>query len=121
MPVRDFKLDVNGDLTVENGDFAVVADQDAVAQGIAIRLRLIQSEYWLDESQGVPWLDGILGKPAKSDQEIEEILRAAIAATPDVTKVVSTGFVRGANRTATISYSVLTVYSTTPLQGQVTI
>ena len=68
MPIRDFLQDANGDLAVVNGDFArsggdsVDANQAAVKQAIAIRVKFFLAEYFLDESIGVDWLGQILVK-----------------------------------------------------------
>ena len=59
MPVRDFLSDATGDLAVVNGDFALVADAAPVVQGIAIRLKMVLGEYWLDEEVGVDWIGSI--------------------------------------------------------------
>lgn len=123
-PVRDFALDsTTWDAKIENGDLAVVEDQEAVRQGIAVRLKMMLGEYYLDLGVGVPWIQRILGKGADhaTDAEIKEILRACIASTPDVTQVQNVDFEKGADRRYTISYAVLTVYSTTTLTGQVTV
>ena len=125
MPTRDFKIGADGDLAIENGDVALVSDQDAVIQAIKIKIKMLLGECWLDESIGLPWIGnglnrGILGKPAMSDPEIDMALHDVIAKVPDVTDVVSAGLVRGAGRTATINFSVRTIYSTKPATGQVT-
>lgn len=119
--VRDFLLDDDGNLAVVNGDFATISDADAVLQGIKIRLRLFAGEYWLDEAEGVPWIDQILVKNP-DPLVVRELLRQAIAATPDVLEVTSTALeIDDATRAASISFAVTTIYSPDPVTGEVTI
>lgn len=118
-PVRDFLLSDDDGLAVVNGDFATVSGQDAVAQAITIRLRMFLGEVWLDESIGVPWIQEILGKN-RDPVRVRQILSDEIAKIPDVLEVVGTDLVLDPQtRAFTVSYSVRTIYSTTPLSGQV--
>lgn len=111
--VRDFLADDLGDLAIVNGDFATVADAAAVPQGIACRVGLFRGEYWLDESEGVPWLDEILGRN-RDPLVVRALITDAIATTPDVTEVVGAALeLDGATRLASIRYTVTTAYSTT--------
>ena len=125
MPVRDFLQDASGDLAVVNGDFAVVGGQTndanlaAVRQSIGIRTRLFLGEAWLDNSKGVDWLGKILVKNPNPSTVTTEI-STAIASAPDVTNVVAAQLVVGADREASIDYSVGTAYSSAPITGTVT-
>ncbi len=117
-PVRDFLADDDGDLAVVNGDFAFAIGKDAVPQGIDCRLKTFLGEIWLDETQGVPYLEDILVKNPDV-AVVQEDLREAIANTPDVTDVVSTDFeLDVASRAATTSFQAVTVYSTDTLTGE---
>ena len=126
MPVRDFLLDASGDLAVVNGDLSVVGGATdaenlaAVAQGIETRLGLWLGECYLDESQGLDYLGKILIKNPDPN-EVRAELSAAISATPGVSSMVDAGLVvDAATRKASISYTVLTPYSTQALSGEVT-
>ena len=91
----------------------------AVVQGIAIRVKMVLGEYWLDEEVGVDWIGSILGK-GRDPLVVRSLIKDAIASTPDVTEVVDVGFtLDAATRSATVSYVVLTVYSTQPIAGTV--
>ncbi len=59
-----FLLDLSlWDLTVDAaGNIAVADDPYATAQDVASALRLFQGELWYDSTQGVPYLQRILGK-----------------------------------------------------------
>ncbi len=132
MPVRDLALDpVTGDLAVRHGDFqlagstpdmdAVVAraaDQAAVAQGAGCRVKLQLGEDWLDETLGVPWVDQILIKNP-NPAVVTELLRVAIAATPDVLVVTSAALVISPDRSAQVAYQMLTAYSQSPEIGRI--
>lgn len=119
-PVRDFRLDANGDLAVVNGDFGVIAGEEAVPQGIKTRTRMFLGESFLDETVGVDYLGQILSVKNPDPLVVNELLRAPIAATPDVTLVVDNQFdLNGLNRTLDVAYKVFTIYSTQPLPGSV--
>lgn len=62
--MTSFLLDLaNWDLTVDvAGNIAVADDPYATAQDVASALRLFQGELWYDSTQGVPYLQRILGK-----------------------------------------------------------
>lgn len=116
--VRDFKSD-DGEWAVENGDFATVADEEAVVQGLEIRGRMFLGECFLDESVGVDYVDKVLVKNPDPLVVRAEFTRAFLR-VPDVTNVVGAELVGpDADREASISYAVDTIYSDTPLSAQV--
>lgn len=117
--VRDFLLTDDGEWAVSNGDFQLVSDEEAVPQGIVVRVRTLLGEIYLDEAQGVDWLNQILIKNP-DPLVVRALLAEAIGNTPDVLQVVGTEPTINPNRTAAIDYQVVTVYSTTPLLGTVT-
>ncbi len=115
-PTRDFLADDSGDLAVVNGDFALVGGADAIPQGIDCRIKTFFREIFLDESQGVPWIEDIFVKNP-DPTVVKEDLRQAIADTPDVTDVVAQDFTLTSTRHGTTTYKVATIYSTEPLSG----
>lgn len=126
MPIRDLLLDDSGDLAVVTGDLALAggdtttANVAAVQQAIAVRVRLFLAEYYLDQSIGVDWLGQILIKNP-DPLVVRELLRAAIASTPDVTDVDAAQLiVDPATREGSIQYTVRTIYSTSPVSGEIT-
>lgn len=119
MAVRDFKSDADGEWVVEDGDFATVADAEAVPQGIRIRVGMFLGECYLDESIGVDYIDSIFVKNP-DPLLVRSLLEAAIARTPDVTNVVGAALVGpDGEREASISYAADTIYSDEPLVGQI--
>jgi hypothetical protein len=60
---RDLELDVDThDLVLTGGDLQIVQDLEAIRQEIDIRLRFFLAEWFLDITQGVPYLQNILVK-----------------------------------------------------------
>ena len=114
--VRDFAATESGGWRVFNGDFASVADQEAVQQGVRIRLRSFKADSWLDESQGIPYLTQIFDVKNPDPLLVRSLLQSAIEETPDVTAVSGVlPDIVGATRAATISFSLTSKYSTEPL------
>jgi len=127
MPIRDLLLDADGDLAVANGDLVLAGgntaddNQAAVRQAIACRLRLFLGEYYLDETKGVDYFGQILIKNP-DPLVVRELLRQEIAGTPDVVAVIGADLLLdNATRSASISYTVQSVYSTEPITDVVTI
>lgn len=118
MAVRDFKSDADGEWVAEGGDFATVADGDAVPQGIRIRVGMFLGECYLDESIGVDYIDSIYVKNP-DPLLVRSLLERAILGTPDVTNVVGAALVKGDNRAYSISYAASTRYGSDPVSGQV--
>jgi hypothetical protein len=59
----------------------------AVAQAIGTRLNLWTGDWWLDLTQGTPWLQQILGKPRAPGSSPDAALRTRILGTPYVTRL----------------------------------
>lgn len=76
------------DLLIVNGDLVLTSDvnplgTNAVLQDVLQRLRSFLGEWFLDNSQGVPWLQQILVK-GPTQAGIDAILQNTILATPGV-------------------------------------
>ena len=79
------QLDANGDYTVLQ---PFLSDSpDTVAQAVLTRLRLITGEYWLDLTQGMPWLN-VIGQKVESAY-YDPIIQQVILGTPGVTQITS--------------------------------
>lgn len=115
---RDFLQDATGDLAAVAGDFATVAGQAAVLQGIRVRVQTFLGEIFLNQDLGVDWLNQILVKNPDAIV-VRELLREAIADTPDVTDVIGAQLRKVVDRSYVINFKVLTVFSSTPLEGSV--
>ena len=59
----DLKLDeTTWDLSIENGDLALVTKSDAIRQNVRQRFWIFEGEYFLDQTEGVPYFRTILKK-----------------------------------------------------------
>jgi hypothetical protein len=107
---------VGGDLAVVDGDFAGVSGRQAVAQGAQIRVSSVAGEIWLDQAQGVNYAY-ILDKNA-DPVVVRELLREALADTPDVTEVAGQQLqVDSATRQAQITFNLATVFGAPNVTG----
>lgn len=109
--MRDLALNpTTGDLMVTAGELTLTGAPnattvDAVEQKLRIRLSLLLGEYLLDTSVGIPYTQTILG--VKGNQAIAEgIFRQAITTCPGVASLLSFSLTVGANRQASLSFSV---------------
>lgn len=79
-------LDANGDPLRGNGLQNFVSDIQAVALILGERLQLLQGEWWLQLSDGLPLFQSILGVPNTSSG-VALILRRRILGTSGVTGI----------------------------------
>lgn len=107
MTVR--RLDsVTGDIVTSGQQFII--EKDEIAQTIRTRLTLYLGEYFRDITDGTPWYEQILGK-FKSLDTIEAVLRARIANTPGVVRLISFATDFDVNsRKYSVTAGVLTTY-----------
>jgi hypothetical protein len=117
-PIRDFEIDDDGEWVTSNGDFVKVGGVDAVPQGVRIRLGMILGECYLDESVGVDYL-GSINIKNPDPLVVRELLRQAIAATPDVTNVVGAQLIQEAGREAAVDFAYDSIYSEQTISDQV--
>lgn len=102
------QLDANGDYQV--GQF-LANSPETVAQAVRTRLLLWRGEWFLDVTDGTPWLQGILGHNTNYDLEIQE----RILDTPGVTEIVSYSSSVDSTRALSVTATLNTEY------GQVTV
>ena len=79
-------LDEDGDIVTHGTQF--IHEREEVAQTIRTRLALFLGEYFRNINEGTPWYEQILGKFVSLDV-VEAILRARIANTPEVIRILS--------------------------------
>lgn len=119
MAVRDFKSTDDGEWYVENGDFVGVEDEEAVPQGIRIRVSMFLGECYLNEGIGIDYIDKILVKNP-DPLLVRALISRAIANTPDVTNVIGAQLTEDAEtRQASIEYLADTIYGTNSVSGQI--
>jgi hypothetical protein len=109
-------LDANGDYTI--GVPFLVNTPATVAQAISTRLKLFQSEWFMDTTDGTPWFQSILGKQFGSDPN--SFIKQRILGTPGVTSILSyTSSISG--RTITVSGTVATQYGVAAFSTAITV
>lgn len=83
----DIAMDINtNDMVLQNRDIFVIDNAERVAQQIVIQLRFWYGEWFLDISDGVPYLERVLVKNPNLNH-IRQVFREAINKVPDVTKI----------------------------------
>jgi hypothetical protein len=116
VPRRDILLDDDGNRVLVGGDYGFADQAQAVKQGIQCRVRLFLGEYWLNTAKGVDWVNKILIRNAQ-EAVIKAELSAAIAETPDVTRVVATSFSRDTKeRTGSVAFQAASTEG--PIEGE---
>lgn len=114
--MNDIALDpTTGDLLLENFDLQLVEGRDQIAQNLAIRLRFILGEWFLDTTAGVPYYTDFFIK-APNQIRIESVLKEEILDTPGVNQILSFSSNFDAQRRV---YSV--VFSVITTQGEITL
>lgn len=99
-----------GDMTI--GQPWLVNSPECVAQIIGTRLKLWLGEWFLDTSDGTPWLTEILGE--RYNRNPDAAIKRRILATPGVTSLAAyTSSFDGTTRTLTINAVVNTQFSGT--------
>lgn len=83
----DFAMDENGDIAVVNGDFIFVEGVDATVQFVNQKLRLFQTEWFLDEIKGVPYFDEVFIKNPNA-VVLDSIFKTQIMETPGVLELL---------------------------------
>lgn len=85
----DFALDpLTNDLVFEDFDFALVDDTRQIMQNLAIRLRFVLGEWFLDITQGIAYYEDVFRKNPNQIQ-IESIIKQEIVSTRGVVELTS--------------------------------
>jgi hypothetical protein len=103
---RDLALDANYDLAIVGQDLApLVADVPSIVSDVEATIRLVTGEWFLDQSQGIPWLSLFQSKQQPL-QALRAALFTAISRRLGITQVVSvTISPQPDRRTAKITWS----------------
>ena len=90
--MMDFSLEHN-DLEISNGDICLCSsDVAATAQMIAIRLKTMAGEWFLDTKLGLPYLTQVLGKK-RNDRFLKSLITKEIQALAAVQELSHFSFV----------------------------
>lgn len=102
-------LDADGDYTI--GKPFLVDSPQCVAQALLTRLRLWRGEFFLDTTDGTPYLTDVLGKRTGNP---DAAIKQRILGTPNVTAITSysSGF-DGDSRVFTVSCTISTAFGET--------
>lgn len=101
-------MSATGDYTL--GRPFLANSPECVAQVVYTRLRLWQGEWFLDLTEGTPYLSGVLGE--RHGKNPDAAIRARILGTPGVTAIVSySSSFDPATRKYTVNCEITTQYS----------
>lgn len=85
----DFALDPKtGDLVFEDFNFSYIGGVDQICQNLAIRLRFIQGEWFLNTLAGIPYYKYFFIKNPNQIQ-VETFLKDEISNTPGIIEITS--------------------------------
>ncbi len=86
--ICDIAMTTDGDIDLSDGKaLAWIADEDAIAQRVAIRLRMFRGEWYLDADLGVDYAGRVLGVTDASRAEAE--IKRAILGVPGIAELSS--------------------------------
>lgn len=112
--MRYRKLDFNGHRVFGGGQSSFWINQpEAVAQAISTRLRLLYSEWFLDQTAGTPWATQVLG--AGTTSTYDAVLRGRILGTQGANQMLSYGSAK-VGRALTVTAQVDTIYGVVPVK-----
>jgi hypothetical protein len=108
---------VDGDMQFGAGASNFLVDSpEAVAQSVLTRLKLWTGEWFLDDTEGTPYLGAVLGTGTR--KTFEPALRERILGTPGVSRISDiTTNVDSENRTGSFRATIDTIYGTTTVTG----
>ena len=114
--MRYRKLDENGDYTFGGQQADFYRDQvEAVAQAVLTRLKLFAGEWFLDQTEGMPWRTDVLGKYTAGTAD--GAIRARILGTQSVTSISDySSTVDRSTRKLAVTVTINTQYGSTTLQ-----
>lgn len=113
--MRYRKLDSDGDYSFGQGpqEF-LVNSPDAVAQAIRTRLLLETGEWFLNDQEGTPYKEQILGANKQTTYDVA--IKERILGTPGVITITNyASYVNPSSRGITVNATVSTIYGTTQL------
>ena len=107
------QLDSNGDYII---GLPFLANSSAcVAQAVSTRMKLWQGEWFLDTTDGTPWLQSIMGRQQISP---DIYIKNRILGTPNVTSIVAySGVYDPVKRAYSVTASINTAYGQTTVSA----
>ena len=90
MQYKDYKIDSSGDLTIQNGNFVFIYNEDVIKQQIETNLQLVAGDWFLDFTEGIGYFDKndpLLGNSRLTvTKEIE--IKAAVSRVEGVEQII---------------------------------
>ncbi|HDL8134554.1 TPA: hypothetical protein U5D55_000252 [Yersinia enterocolitica] len=116
--MRYRREDENGDYTFGQGDNTfLINSPEAVAQAVKTRFELWRGQWFLDLTEGTPYIQSVLGKQ-RSDVYILAI-RERILDTQGVNAILEfEAIYTGENRRVTFTATIDTIYGTTTVTSE---
>lgn len=116
--MRVRKLSPSGDYTFGNSQQDFYRDEpDAVGQLVGTTLRLWLGEFYWDLTQGVPYMQGVLGKHSK--ELADATIQAAVLDVEGVSGITDGSYqstLDPVTRAMDVSFQIDTIYGTTEVQ-----
>lgn len=116
--MRYRREDDDGDYTFGQGDDTwLVNSPEAVAQAIKTRFLLWYGQWFLDITEGTPWIQSVLGKQRPETYNLA--IRQRILETQGVSSITAFNTtVDGRTRRVTFTATVETIYGTTTVTSE---
>ena len=114
--MRYRRLDDNGDMVFGHGEAAFLRDSpECVAQAVVTRLRLLLGEWFLDLTEGTPYVPAVMGK--HTGESYDFIIRQRVLETEGVTDIEEyESFFDGETRKLSVNIRINTVYGPAAIQ-----
>lgn len=116
--MRYRREDENGDYTFGQGDDTfLVNSPECVAQAVKTRFELWKGQWFLDATEGTPYIQSVLGKQRPEVYSLA--IRDRISTTPGVLSILSFDTVNNGNtRRVTFTASINTIYGQTTITSE---
>lgn len=116
--MRYRREDDEGDYTFGQGDDTWLTNSpEAVAQAIKTRFMLWYGQWFLDTTEGTPWVQSVLGK--QRPEEYRLAIRQRILETPGVNSIIAfDSSVNTSTRRVTFTATIDTIYGTTTITSE---
>lgn len=106
--MSDIALDYTGqtgDLDLAGHELRLITGTAAIEQQVRLRCRFFEGEFFLDESQGIPYFSSILIKSPDLDL-VRSLFRTAVRTIPQISAVTSVDVtLDSSNRTLSVSFT----------------
>jgi len=93
-----------GDLDLTGHQVSLITGEAAIEQQVRFRLRFLTGSWYLDEAQGLPYLEDILIKNPDL-LLVQSLFREAIESTPQISSVNSINVTLGEARKLSVTFS----------------